>query len=147
MNCFNDEQIQHYIDGEISDTDLKLFELHLKTCNICKEKVIEQKENKKLLLKLFDSVENNQTTSIPPFNYKNNKPKRIGIKRLLLIASAASLLFITYFFLAQQKKEKQSIISSSSTNFEFDANSSITNQEFEITITDNKGNAVEYYIK
>ena len=146
MNCFNNNQIQYYIDGELSKKDLLLFESHINTCNSCKQKVIEQKENKDYILKQFESIRIQQyhtEVGIPKFNKKSNL---IVVKRLIYIVSAASLIFIAYLF-TKPNTETQRILIQSNNNFEFDANSSITNQDFEINITNENGETISYYIK
>jgi len=146
MNCFNDKQIQQYIDGEISKEEFKIFETHLSICSICKEKVIEQKENKDFVLKQFRTIRMSQYDNkqgIPEFI---TTTKIISIKRLIYFISAAALFFLAYFF-TKPNIEIQSTPIQANNSFEFDANSSITNQDFEVSITNENGETISYFVK
>ncbi len=146
MNCFNDEQIQQYIDGELSEEEFKLFDTHLNICSVCKEKVIEQKENKDFILKQFGAISFSHSDSKQDIPELITPTKTISIKRLIYLVSAAALFFLAYFF-TKPNIEIQNTPIQTNNNFEFDANSSITNQDFEVSITDENGETISYYIK
>jgi len=146
MSCFNDEQIQQYIDGETSKEELKIFETHISICSICKEKVIEQKENKDFVLKQLGTIRMSQSDNkqyIPEFI---TPTKTISIKRLIYFVSAAALFFLAYFFTKPNIEIENTPIQANN-SFEFDANSSITNQDFEVSITNENGETISYFVK
>ena len=52
MNCLDSEQIEHYICGQLSNSEFTQFEAHLKDCTKCSSKVAEAHENESLLSEL-----------------------------------------------------------------------------------------------
>ena len=52
MSCPDSEQIEHYVCGRLSETELAEFEAHLEDCPKCSSRVAEARENQSLLSEL-----------------------------------------------------------------------------------------------
>ncbi len=52
MNCPEQEVIEHYMSGELTDVELTEFKTHLQACPACKAKVAEADTNERLLTEL-----------------------------------------------------------------------------------------------
>lgn len=52
MNCPEQEVIEHYMSGQLTDVELTEFKTHLRGCPVCKTKVAEADTNERLLTEL-----------------------------------------------------------------------------------------------
>ena len=52
MNCPEQEVIEHYMSGQLTDVELTEFKTHLQGCSACKAKVAEADTNERLLTEL-----------------------------------------------------------------------------------------------
>ena len=64
MNCPEPEYIEHYVCGDLSDSELEDFEGHLKGCSKCRRRAAEARENESLLSELREFHTNNSLVSV-----------------------------------------------------------------------------------
>ena len=142
MDCIDEGLIQMYIDGEASSKEVVEIEQHLKGCQSCTHKVIEQKklvgELKLALNLLADEGMKNDDVEV------DDKKSKFSLKRLVFIVSAASVVLIAIaFFKSRDPAQIPMQPIHYSLEWEVDANRPITDQDFTISIIDSDGNATE----
>ena len=132
MKCIKEGILQQYIDNEIQEPQLSEVEEHLQKCADCKQRFDEQKMASQFVVSELSKLTENQT-GIPSFEFP--KKKKNIYRRLFYSLAAASVIFLGIYLFKeesyQNKIEETPIVI---TDFEFDANKSITEQDFEITI-------------
>ena len=156
MKCISDELIQKHIDNEASQEERAYVDEHLLSCVACRNAVNEQK---KLAVEIRNTINLlcEETVEIPAFNrpVKDSIDKsrvKTGRKKHRVIflwstgvASVACIL--TFLFLNPRKKNVDNYERLFyNTEFEFDANRSVTQQDIVIKILDSEGNFSEYNI-
>lgn len=147
MNCFNEQLIQTYIDGETSATQNNAIEMHLANCNTCSLKLKEQKELVNLFMKNMNTgIQSNPTIPILKLPEPKIKSKYPKTKEIIYSLSAACILAFVFLITKQPKSIQQENIIYQSFEFEYDANKTIIDQELIINIVDPEGNVNQYYL-
>ncbi len=139
MNCIKEENIQAYIDNELSIEETKKAEQHFIKCKDCNN-LLQSYKKRSILLK--EELSYHESIDIPDINLITNKGSST-IKRFIYAISAASILIAVLFaynydFNTTSSETNIAIIN----NFEFDANKSITNQGIEVIIVDSDGKII-----
>jgi hypothetical protein len=95
MNCFNEEQIQHYIDNESAAAERDAFRQHMEICPVCRN-ALTQQQHRWLEVKQSLDLLVTQQPQIPTFRAtkKAKSQKNIPIKYLWPLAVAAGLLLL-----------------------------------------------------
>ena len=104
MNCFSEDFIQRYVDGESTKDEATMAENHMAECIECKMNVERQKQRsiklKMTLNKLLDEIP--ERPNIPMINKQLRK--QIPFKRKLVYGmSAACILGILFFAIYGQQ--------------------------------------------
>lgn len=149
MRCIDPDQIQKYIDQEITPEERVLIEEHIKHCNACAKKISNQ-------LKLASHIKDalnlllDETAPIPEFEIPSTRRKRHALTSRRLIYSLAAACILTLFIILFPNRET---VAEDNEYFmqvverEYDANRSITEQDLIIEIIDPEGNLTEYFLE
>ena len=151
MKCISSEDIQWYIDGELTkEEDLKISH-HVNVCSKCADQYNRQK-------RLADFVRNginepeNSLQVIPEFKHpdKKEKQKRLSTRQKLIYSlSAASILLLIGLSITQNNKSQNQdeyIILQNIDDY-YDANQPITDQTIVYNVIDPDGNVSELNIE
>ncbi len=137
MSCFNEEQIQYYLDNEYGVEKKGIIRHHLEHCPLCR-KTLEYQRQRALELKQSLDLLVTEQADIPDFKppVTSLSRRKISTQYILPLAVAASLLLIVLlrsFFLADKlpfdSQGVQFMVSG-----ELDANKTITEYPLIITI-------------
>lgn len=94
MKCLTDEQIQLYIDGEISKQELTKIDLHLSECSICRPKLEQQQL---FIRELKATLRPSNDIAAPPFALpKETHGKRRAIPIWLKVAAVLVPLLLIW---------------------------------------------------
>lgn len=95
MNCFNEEQIQQYIDNEYDQPERETIRQHMEICPSCQDALAQQRQR---LMEVKQSLELlvTQQPDIPQFRApeKTITYRNYAIKYILPMAVAAGLLLM-----------------------------------------------------
>lgn len=146
MNCIDDGLIQKFIDGEASAEEVKLVNRHISDCQVCDEKIDQQKKLAIHMKEVLDTLVADDI-EIPAFSYpgQNNPFINTNIKRFLYALSAACVLFFGVWISDNgSQEEMEEVVFYNNVDWEFDANKPITDQQMIIKVIDADGNVSEY---
>lgn len=146
MSCIKREMIQKYIDEETTDTEIKMIESHILSCESCRLKLDERKQMIHLLLQSMETLVN-KPIEIPALQLPHQLAKKsFGIKKILFALSAASvfLLFLITHHSTTTHNTKEVIIIHS-IDEDVDANLPIYQQSVTINVINSQGNTLEHF--
>lgn len=138
MNCLQDNNIQAYIDRELSSNEMEAMDKHLEECSFCKEKV----EKRKLLVTQLIGDWNLPEVefSIPEFRPKKQVVLKSTFKRksLYWVGAAAMLIFFLFVYSPEQESihPEQTETLFLEMDFEIDANKPWAEQEMTIVFSE-----------
>jgi predicted anti-sigma-YlaC factor YlaD len=147
MSCINDEIIQKFIDGEATREEVSLVERHRARCLQCDARIEHQK-------KVAHSIKNainligKENADIPELKIPEVhaiKP-HYSLKRKILASVAAACLILMVFIFSIDRgndNEQQEI---SVSDWEYNANMPVSQQDLIITVTDTDGSVVEFIL-
>jgi anti-sigma factor RsiW len=148
MNCIKDFDIQKFIDGEATKSEVFIVENHIKACEKCALKVNNQRKLAASIKKGINLLEKDSIEIpgilIPSKAIKNNSSSN---RRLIYLIAAASILL--FLFVVQPKNETSSQQDNSvelGYSMEVDANRPVSKLPMVISIIDSKGNVTEYFM-
>lgn len=149
MSCIREETIQKYIDGETTARENSIIERHLSICEICKNKVENQR---RLAFGLKNAIHllENDATEIPIISptLKIKNPISTGKKIIYFSAVAASLLLFALVISRQENAPIQDdLIITAAFEDEYDANRTISQQSLVLNIIDSEGNVTEIILQ
>lgn len=149
MRCIDPDQIQKYIDKELTPEEELEIKGHLEHCEACATKTNNQLE---LATQVKDTINllKEEPIDIPEFKIPQNREKIhvLTPRRLIYSVAAASILIV--FILLFQSKETEAEDNEYFMQLveqEYDANRSISDQEMVIEIIDPEGNLTEYFFE
>ena len=95
MSCFNEEQIQQYIDHEYNLQESETIRQHLEVCSSCQELIIQQHRRMLEIQQSLDLLVTQQP-DIPQFRTPERTipQKTTPIRYLLALAAAAGILLL-----------------------------------------------------
>ncbi len=142
MNCFSEDFIQKYVDGESTESEASMVENHTAECIECKMSIERQKQRsiklKKALNELVDEIP--EMPKMPTFT--NQGRQHVSFKRKLVYGMAAACILLLLIFVIgrQQTNNRNDMMLYHSLDFEVDANKPITDQELIMYVIDENGN-------
>ncbi|NOY95349.1 MAG: hypothetical protein GXO81_03020 [Chlorobi bacterium] len=142
MDCFSEEFIQKYEDGESTENEARMAENHMAECIECKIRIERQKQRsiklKKALNQLVDKM-----PEIPLFT--NQGRQHVSLKRKLIYGMIAACILLLLIFVIgrQQTNNKKDYMLYYILDFEVDANKPITDQELIMYVIDQNGNITD----
>lgn len=146
MICINDDMIQKYIDGEATPNEVTFIENHIALCNNCLKRIENQRKlstyvKKAIILLSKDTIE------VPKFEIPTkiiNKP--FLTPKRIYYTIAAACVFLIVFFISQKKdfKDNDEIKIEVGSIMDIDANRTVSQLPFFISIIDSKGKVTEY---
>ena len=141
MNCFKEEIIQQYIDGELSGNQSSDFDKHIDSCKECATKYEQQLEIANFVKREINTL-TKAGAIVPNINEilgNDNTAAKPFLRKLIYLVSAASIVFATFLYInSKQNSIKINDEILITNDYYYDANKSIMEQDFEITITDIK---------
>ncbi len=147
MNCLNREEIQFYIDQELSAKENDCIEKHIESCTVCKEQVCMHKlAIQECFAHISDSDYPVNTIEIPNFSISENKQVRTKFKHFRQIA--ASIIIIISIAGGYKIYESNTQVNYNSMELEWELNHSQSlnkqwqDREIVISITDKNGKLV-----
>ncbi|MFW5663728.1 MAG: anti-sigma factor family protein [bacterium] len=95
MSCFNEEQIQQYLDHEYSKQESESIRQHLEGCRSCQDAFIQQRQRMMEVKQSLDLLVT-QHPNIPRFKTPERTVtyRKIPVKHLLPLAIAAGILLL-----------------------------------------------------
>jgi len=145
MNCFNEEEIQKYIDGELSEEQQSSMNKHIATCKSCKDNIRSQKNISNIITQELNSLISDDI-SIPNIEIITKRKNIVNIRRIVYTVSAASLIFVLWLFLPNSTKTEQNqIVTIQEVNQNI--NREILEPDFLITVVSPDGKVTEYYLE
>jgi len=145
MNCISEENIQAYIDNELSINEKSKINEHITQCEYCTNNVHKQRM---LASMLKENIAFDEPIAIPDITQIIDGSPRWSkeqyIKSIFYVAAAASIVLALLIGLNKKQELTPELTHDYANHFEFDANKSITDQDFEITIIDSEGNITNY---
>ncbi len=95
MSCFNEEQIQQYLDHEYSKQESESIRQHLEVCRSCQDALIQQRQR---ILEVNQSLDMlvTQQPGIPQFRSpeKTISHRKTPVKYFIPLAIAAGILLM-----------------------------------------------------
>lgn len=95
MSCFNEEQIQQYLDHECSKQESETIRHHLEVCRSCQDSLIQQRQR---ILEVNQSLDMlvTQQPGIPQFRSpeKTISHRNTAVKYFIPLAAAAGILLL-----------------------------------------------------
>jgi anti-sigma factor RsiW len=134
MKCISEEKLQHYIDGELSESELLFVKSHLADCSRCYERMQELEQRASLVKTAFASI-SDERVIVPEFKKScevRKEKKQLKAWGLDLAVASVVLCLLGVFFAHEQKRENEFMLQYGY-DMEFDAN--LPPGEQEITIT------------
>ncbi len=141
MNCFDEEFLQKYVDGECSADEHSKIEKHIEKCSQCRTSAKSIRKRSEKIKKHLDAL----VGEIPErpeilTHVKNVKPVFSLKKKLVYgMAAASILLFIALVVNKLYTQQPEETILYYNIDYEIDANKPITEQEMIFYITDENG--------
>ena len=145
MKHIDDEIIQKYIDNEASQEEVDYINDHILSCSGCEKAVDEQRQLSVEIREVINLL-NEEEIEIPEF-VKSGKKRKKQLRMIYLFSTCAASVACVLAFLLLYPKEKNMDNYERlfyNTEFEFDANRSVTQQNIVIKILDSEGNLSEY---
>ena len=145
MKHIDSELIQKYIDKEASKEEMAIVNEHLKSCVACRNAVDTQRKLATEIRSFINSL-SEEVIEIPEFIKSGKKRKKQLRIIYLLNTGAASVACVLAFLLLYPKEKNMDNYERLfyNTEFEFDANRSVTQQDIVIKVFDSEGNLSEY---
>lgn len=147
MRCIDPDQIQKYIDKEVTQEEEAIIEGHLKHCEACATRINNQLE---LVKQVKDTMNllTKETIDIPEFEFPQNRKKTHAITSRRLIYGVAAACIIALLLIIFQNKD--TVVENNEyfmqiVEHEYDANRILSDQELIIEVIDPEGNLTEYY--
>lgn len=107
--CFSDNEIQFYLDSELSAESHQELQKHLAECEKCSTRITEQRRWIEFVHSSLKGEEVEKDMVIPPFKKElspaKSKPIKLNFRFLLKIVAVIALLVSVY--LIAEKKETQ----------------------------------------
>lgn len=135
MKCFKEDILQQYIDNELNNESKIAVEHHLSVCSDCMKKLEYLKDNSDFVISELSKL-SSDINEIPDISTILPTSKKRIYRNLFYVLAVASVLIIGIFYYNNSND-----ITDSNENavvyvndFEFDANKSVTDQDFEIVI-------------
>jgi len=135
MKCFKEDILQQYIDNELDNESKIAVEHHLSVCSDCMKKLEYLKDNSDFVISELSKL-SSDINEIPDISTILPTSKKRIYRNLFYVLAVASVLIIGIFYYNNSND-----ITDSNENavvyvndFEFDANKSVTDQDFEIVI-------------
>jgi len=135
MKCFNEDILQQYIDNELDNESKIAVEHHVSVCSDCIKKLEYLKANSDFVISELSKLSSDKN-EIPDISTILPASKKRIYRKLFYVLAVASVLIIGVFYFNNRND-----ITDSNENdvvyvndFEFDANKSVTDQDFEIVI-------------
>ncbi len=144
MKCIENSLIQQYIDKEICSSERKIIESHISGCAKCAKKIKEHQEFTANIKKQLDSSNTGEIV-IPEFDSSKIilRKKPLKFRKMYFYAASIAaflILAILFFFPLRQQKEKETVYYFYNNESEYDANRTISKQDFEMQMIDQNGN-------
>ena len=149
MNCFKEDKIQQYIDGECTADEAARIKRHLAECSDCAAKV-EHQGKTAVGLKNAINLLVDEPGEIPVFVAPVIPLKKTFIrsgKFIYSLLAACVIIFALVFIYEKENKSEEQITLIMSVGPEVDANLPLTDQEIQINIIDPEGNMKELSLK
>lgn len=149
MSCISDDFIQKYVDGEASPDELEFIEQHLLSCENCAAKI----DDRRKLASSIKAAINSRAEGpieIPAFESKQNKPPKQIITTRRVIYSIAAACIIIFMLVNTRNKEHKTddgMPAMPCSDWEYDANKTVSQQDMVIQFVDAKGIVIEYIIE
>ena len=144
MNCFKEEVLQQYSDGEYTPEERMKIESHLIDCETCSSQLETVKQRSQIIKEKLNVLVN-EVPEIPGIStFITKKEKHISRRRKLVysLAAACILLFAVLIIGKQNSNEKEPMLFYNM-DYNVDANKPITDMEMVFYITDENGNIIE----
>ena len=145
MKCFSEDAIQRFVDGELTEIEVKMVESHLAECSECKRKVEYQKQQSTDIKKVLNELVG-EIPEMPKIESVIKKERAYVSRRRKFVYGmvAASVLWMLFLVSDwQQSKCSCDKIIYYSMDFEVDANKPISDQEITVKIIDQDGKPIE----
>ena len=148
MRCIDPDQIQKYIDNEVTLEEKVLIKDHLKHCQACATRTNNQLE---MATQVKDTINliTKETIEIPEFAIpeKQNKKHAIISRRLIYsVAAACIIILILIIFQPDNRVDENSEYFMQLVEYEYDANRTLSEQELVIEFIEPDGTLTEYYL-
>ena len=149
MNCIDPDQVQKYIDKEVSPEEAVLIEGHIKHCEACAIRIYNQLE---LATQVKDAINllTEETVDIPKFKIPKSQKKWhvITSKRLIYsVAAACIIIIILIIFQTNYRADESNEYYMQLVEYEYDANRTLSEQKLVIEFIDPNGNITEYFLE
>ena len=149
MRCIDPDQVQKYIDEEVSPEEAVMIEGHIKHCEACAIRIYNQLE---LATQVKDAINllTEETIDIPEFKIPESQKKRYAItsKRLIYsVAAACIIIIILIIFQTNARVDENNEYYMQLVEYEYDANRTLSEQKFVIEFIDPNGNLTEYFLE
>ncbi len=146
MNCFNEEQLQQYLDNEYGQEEMEAIGHHLETCLACTKSLAQLHQRRMLLKQSLDLLVTKQP-AIPQLilSKKADKQRRFAVRYLLPLAAAAGLLLLVLLqpWADSDKTPDNGQTLQFAISEEVDANKPVTDYPLIITVVDPDGNVTQ----
>ena len=145
MNCFSEDTIQRFVDGELTEIEVKMVESHLAECSECKRKVEYQKQQSTDIKKVLNELVG-EIPEMPKIeSFSKRESSRVSIKRKFVYGMVAASVLWMLFLVSDWQQTKCSCekIIYYSVDFEVDANKPISDQEITIQIINQNGKSID----
>ncbi|QGY46996.1 hypothetical protein GM418_26035 [Maribellus comscasis] len=141
MNCFNEDILQKYVDGECTAEESRKIEIHTGNCAECRNTVALFKRRSENIKKQINALVGD-VPEMPGIStlIKEKKPVIPIRKKLVYGMAAASVMLIIVLLLEKpfSSPDKETIMYYN-IDYEIDANKPLTEQEMVLYITDENG--------
>jgi hypothetical protein len=148
MKCLNDEEIQKYLDGELSEYSANEVGEHLNICMVCRKNFVTVREMKSQIFSLFDEITTAEIPiAVPTFH---THKQTSGLRNIIAIATVAAsiLIFIGLGVnikkkMVIQKQRENSIKAIYEFTHNTDPNKMLHEKQIIIVVTNSSGEVVE----
>ena len=149
MRCIDPDQVQKYIDEEVSPEEAVVIEDHIKHCEACAIRINNQLE---LATQVKDAINllTEETVDIPKFKIPESQKKwhPITSKRLIYsVAAACIIIIILIIFQTNDRVDENNEYYMQLVEYEYDANRTLSEQKLVIEFIDPNGNITEYFLE
>jgi len=149
MRCIDPDQVQRYIDEEVTPEEAVMIEGHIKHCEACAIRINNQLE---LATQVKDAINllTEETVDIPNFKIPESQKKwhAITSKRLIYsVAAACIIIIILIIFQTNDRVDENNEYYMQLVEYEYDANRTLSEQKLVIEFIDPNGNITEYFLE